>query len=511
MALSFFLVSWCYLLIFASAPSLEQQEWNGLARSLLQWQQSHRSLVGARNANSQQLPQTGSLQNFQSRLQKIDPRLQRLGWDPNCDTIEEQLAPDFGSIVYQRRTTRLIHPNDTQLAASYRDYQLEQLNNKKEKNLARKYLFHDEELEDSSIRGCRRNNWRSKSYPVCNLFHEVSRWDSVVERDLVYRGSGHWRDAWEVSPFSGPMNASTPTVLKTIRLHLSGIGGPKILADMAREATIMERLSSSPYIVNIYAFCGTSATVESLPFEVEDEILSPLDRDHVQEYLNSSGSAGQASFNNLTSVHKLQLALDMASSLAVLHGYEGGTIIHGDTHPSQWLRGSALLSFDASNHYHQEQNKKQPRQQLRLNDFNNAIILDWDNKRNEYCREAHKIGGVFHSPEEHLGQRTVDDRSDVYGFGATLYTILTGQYPFWEYSSSEERNLMVRNGTIPALLDDDKRLPSFFGTSKYRSMELYPIEAQLVEIMEECMMFRAENRPDIFQVVTRLQSIQSTS
>lgn len=40
-----------------------------------------------------------------------------------------------------------------------------------------------------------------------------------------------------------------------------------------RDALIMERLSGSPRIVDIYGLCGSSVMVESLPKEVEKYIV----------------------------------------------------------------------------------------------------------------------------------------------------------------------------------------------------------------------------------------------
>lgn len=54
----------------------------------------------------------------------------------------------------------------------------------------------------------------------------------------------------------------------------------------------------------------------------------------------------------------------VSRSIADLHGFPG-VIVHGDIHPVQWLR-----SDDGT---------------LKLNDFNNAEILDWSREKNSYC------------------------------------------------------------------------------------------------------------------------------
>jgi hypothetical protein len=43
------------------------------------------------------------------------------------------------------------------------------------------------------------------------------------------------------------------------------------------------------------------------------------------------------SFNNLTATEKISWALKMAESVAVLHNYKGGTIVHGDIALRQFL------------------------------------------------------------------------------------------------------------------------------------------------------------------------------
>jgi serine/threonine protein kinase len=129
-------------------------------------------------------------------------------------------------------------------------------------------------------------------------------------------------------------------------------------------------------------------------------------------------------------------------------------IVHGDVHPSQWLRTI--------------------KGEVRLNDFNNGMVLDWDGE--DYCGETRKFkSGVFHGPEN-LGEdddQEVTEMSDIYGYGQTLYTILTGLYPFWEYEneSSRVQTNMVVNGTKPII------------DSRYRSVEKYPIEGRIIRTL----------------------------
>ena len=83
------------------------------------------------------------------------------------------------------------------------------------------------------------------------------------------------------------------------------------------DALIMERLTASPKIVDIYGHCGASVLVESLPFEVE-EVIVPGDGWIKQEQLNDSQDLDIK--NHYNASEKLDIALSMAEGIAELHG-----------------------------------------------------------------------------------------------------------------------------------------------------------------------------------------------
>jgi serine/threonine protein kinase len=129
-----------------------------------------------------------------------------------------------------------------------------------------------------------------------------------------------------------------------------------------REAIVMERLTHSPRIVDIYGHCSTTIISEPMPSDVSHDIVP------------GEGHAKQADLddlddvyprNNFTATQKLEMSLAMAEALADIHGFEDGVILHGDIKPEQWL-----WSKDG---------------RLVLNDFNNAEILDWDEENQRYC------------------------------------------------------------------------------------------------------------------------------
>lgn len=71
--------------------------------------------------------------------------------------------------------------------------------------------------------------------------------------------------------------------------------------------------------------------------------------------------------NNITSAKKLELALEMAASIADLHGFSGGVIVHSDIQLRQWLQQSP------------------PDGKLILGDFNLAQV-SWDDEKESYCK-----------------------------------------------------------------------------------------------------------------------------
>lgn len=80
----------------------------------------------------------------------------------------------------------------------------------------------------------------------------------------------------------------------------------------------MERLSASPRIVDIYGHCGSSIFVESLPNEVE-EVIVPGGGWMKHDDLHDSQDLDIQNGYNIP--EKLSIALEMAESIAELHGY----------------------------------------------------------------------------------------------------------------------------------------------------------------------------------------------
>lgn len=89
----------------------------------------------------------------------------------------------------------------------------------------------------------------------------------------------------------------------------------------------MERLSSSPRVIDIYGFCGTSVLLEAMASDLHTKIIAG-DGFASQNDLDELDDVNP--LNNFTTSEKLQIALAMVESLADIHGFEGGMIVHAD-------------------------------------------------------------------------------------------------------------------------------------------------------------------------------------
>lgn len=76
------------------------------------------------------------------------------------------------------------------------------------------------------------------------------------------------------------------------------------------------------------------------------------------------------------------MALQMAESIADLHGFKDGVIVHDDIQLCQWLRNR-----DGK---------------LKLGDFNRARVLQWDRRKQKYCPYNNGKGTLVSNYKLHL-------------------------------------------------------------------------------------------------------------
>jgi hypothetical protein len=123
---------------------------------------------------------------------------------------------------------------------------------------------------------CRPPNWKFFYFPNCNAFHEIDlsrdyQEDITSNIDKNFRSylfsQGYYRHAWIVEN----VDRKEAIVLKTLRQKHDV--SPKTFINVQRDAIIMERLTMSPVVVNIYGHCATTLSVEPIALEFEQYVV----------------------------------------------------------------------------------------------------------------------------------------------------------------------------------------------------------------------------------------------
>jgi len=110
------------------------------------------------------------------------------------------------------------------------------------------------------------------------------------------------------------------------------------------DAVAMERLTPSPYVMDIYSYCGNS-------------VITEFATQSFNNYIKQSNP-----------FERLLLARDIARGMADIHGIDAGgnvTLVHNDINPAN------VMIRD-----------KKPR----FNDFNVAILMTWNKEENRPCQ-----------------------------------------------------------------------------------------------------------------------------
>ena len=133
---------------------------------------------------------------------------------------------------------------------------------------------------------------------------------------------------------------------------------------MRMDAIVNEKLNGNPEIVKSYAFCGNSIIGEAMLLGDLHKVAIPSGIG--RELPNQDDEESPIVQNALSGTQKLEWSLQMAESVLLLHAYPGGVMVHDDIHLSQFLLSEAG--------------------KLKLNDFNRAEIMLWNEIDQEYCK-----------------------------------------------------------------------------------------------------------------------------
>ena len=350
-------------------------------------------------------------------------------------------------------------------------------------------------------------NWQESHYPTCNVIHEASSvWtdphvilshsqyhpthlleaegdhlyydsngddvageddmmqDHTLEQEEIIRrrsrrniwsnfrlvAGGAFRHVWMIREYDG-----TKRAMKTLRVDSSKRNFDLRSFDRhRRDAVTMERLTSSPLVANIYAFCtntglfrwGEGGDLESI-FEREP---------------------------NITKGKLLQIAYNVTLSISHAHNidYLGRpTIAHTDIKPNQFLFEDGYY---------------------KLTDFNRVRFLLWNYQENKPCGfRVTKNGGIWRSPEEYE-YKLETEKIDVFSLGNVLYFLLTGFYPWNDYSVAKDVYQEIIDGKRPSIPDEIVA-------------SHHPFDRYMIDAIEMCFTHSFLQRPSAAQVALKLQ------
>ena len=272
--------------------------------------------------------------------------------------------------------------------------------------------------------------WQVEARPSCNIFHEVDMRPS--ETPLLFLGQGWFRSAWRLD------SPDTSVVIKMLRLEREFLDEYYELH--RRDAVAMEHLTFSPFVMDVYGYCGQSAINEIAEFRDGINALEQLDR----------RMRGQ--HNDAVMVLKLRLAVGVSVGLYHVHyGIPGmpwdhnftarPTMAHYDINP----RNIAIVTGGKP----------------KLNDFNIAEFLHYPkgNATTDSCGFPARLHEPWwRAPEEMnvtSNKNLVNEKVDIYALGAVLYHILTTHSPRGKMKKErmEEVRQLVINGIAPPLME----------------------------------------------------------
>ena len=231
-----------------------------------------------------------------------------------------------------------------------------------------------------------------------------------------------------------------------------------------KEAMILENLSSSSYVLNIYGVCGTT-------------LINPYAKSNLFHLLKSLRNGGRPLQNG--SVDVLKIAYQLSKGLATLHDFG---YYHNDLDPSQYLYNPH-------------------RQIYQLNDFNEGGYIS------SICPSHNRNieGWRYRAPEDLAtcddgsGPSFYKDKADIYSLGAIIYELLTKKW-IWEDIPKHKRaaEKIFHGIKLP--------IPYHIVNRSKGNRDDAKATRAILEIIDKCWQFDPDHRPTAHEVCDYLRT-----
>jgi serine/threonine protein kinase len=225
------------------------------------------------------------------------------------------------------------------------------------------------------------------------------------------------------------------------------------------DAIVMERLTASPHVINIFGYCGHSVMTEYADGKRLGELADKATKEPLA---------------------RLQIAADIASGLADMHGIDGegnATFVHLDVNPANVVSVHGML---------------------KLNDFNIGILRRWNTTSNSPCGfPAQYPNPQWRSPEEARNEQNLTEKVDVFSMGHIFFRLICEHEPWHKLEpggrpTKEEVTEKVIKGVLPFIPEE---------VTNSIDPELVAIR----DVMLQCYTYNPEERPSARTIATALR------
>eukprot|EP00980_Cylindrotheca_fusiformis_P031108 scaffold25830_cov162-Cylindrotheca_fusiformis.AAC.9 len=189
------------------------------------------------------------------------------------------------------------------------------------------YRITTDDNEEESAKGCQfMHDWQTQTYPTCNDAHEINMRPETGS--VVFINCGGTRCAFRIVEADG-----SSFVLKIPKFKKEFEA--RYYEKARKDGMSMERLQRSPYILDIYGYCGLSQLIE--PGE---------DGGNTHDLIKTTRLKGD---DALPLVERLKIVYQLASGVADMHSFEEDglvSLVHNDICCHQFIFSHGIYKLN---------------------------------------------------------------------------------------------------------------------------------------------------------------------